>query len=86
MEEAVRKITGLPAAQFGLRGKGIIQTGIRADLTVFDPETIRETGNFLKPASPPEGIAFVIQNGRIAAESGRYTGIREGKILRPGRG
>lgn len=82
LEEAVRKMTSLPAARFGFAGKGVLHVGMDADLVLFDPTTVRDVADFADSARYPEGIDMVVVAGRIAVESGKETGIRAGKLLR----
>lgn len=82
LQEAVRKMTSLPAARLALQGRGRLVEGYWADLVIFDPEKIRDTATFENPHSYPEGIGYVIVNGRVAVEAGDHTGILAGKVLR----
>jgi len=82
LEEAIRRMTSMPAARLGLQDRGIIKSGMAADLTVFDPARVKDTGTFEDPHCYPEGIPFVIVNGRIVIEKGEHTGVLSGKILR----
>jgi len=85
MEEAVRKMTSLPAQTFGLYQKGILRQGLDADIVILDPQAIDDRATFDDPALPPTGIDRVIVNGEIAVEQGRITGATSGKVLRWGR-
>jgi N-acyl-D-aspartate/D-glutamate deacylase len=83
LEEAVRKVTGLPAQRvLGLKDRGTLQEGAYADVVVFDPTTIRERADALDPTRPPEGIAYVFVNGTMVNQQGRPTGKRPGMVLR----
>lgn len=82
LEEAVRKMTSLPAEFFGLKNRGIIRPGNYADLVIFDSEKIIDTATFENPISNAEGIDQVMVNGRIVWNEGEHTGERPGKILR----
>ncbi len=84
LEEAVRKMTGLPASVFGLTNKGLIGKSNDADLVVFDPEKISDCATFENPLAPPEGINFVFVGGKPAVEHGRITGNGHGRVLRHG--
>jgi N-acyl-D-amino-acid deacylase len=81
LEEAVRKMTSLPAQRFRLVDRGLIRPGMWADIVVFDPRTVRDTATFEKPHSNSEGFTFVLVNGEIVIESGKHTGARPGQIL-----
>ena len=91
LEEAIHKMTGMPAARLGLPDRGQIRPGLAADLVVFDLARIRDRATNLWPhAYPfenyphgyPEGIDWVLVNGRLAVEDGELTGARAGIVLR----
>jgi N-acyl-D-amino-acid deacylase len=82
LEEAVRKMTSLPAARLGLGDRGLVRPGMKADLVVFDPETIRDRATYERPHQYAEGVRLVIVNGRIVLEDDRSTGARPGRVLR----
>jgi N-acyl-D-amino-acid deacylase len=82
LETAVRKMTGLSAARFGLRGRGIVAEGAYADLAIFDPETVIDRASFGEPTLPATGILHVFVNGRPVWTKGRGTGERPGRALR----
>ena len=83
--EAVRRMTSLPAAQFGLRDRGIVALGKHADLVVFDPERIVDRATYERPFAPPDGIRDVFVNGRAVLRDEEMTGARPGQVLRGGR-
>jgi N-acyl-D-amino-acid deacylase len=82
LEEAVRKMTGLPAARFGLKGRGAVAAGAYADITVFDPATVIDRATFEEPMVPAAGIEHVFVNGRPVWAEGNPTGERPGRALR----
>jgi len=82
LEEAVRKMTSLPAACFGLKDRGILQPGAYADLVIFDPDTIIDSATFDDPIRPAQGIEQVMVNGRVVWKDGQHTGVRPGRALR----
>jgi N-acyl-D-amino-acid deacylase len=82
LEEAVRKMTSLPATVFGFAGRGQVREGFCADLVVFDPKTVADTATFNDPHHYPVGIPWVLVNGVIVIDEGRHTGARPGKVLR----
>ncbi len=82
LEEAVKKATYVPAHRFGVKDRGVLSPGAHADIVVFDLEKIKMKGDFLNPAQPPEGIEFVIVNGKIVYKEKAHTGERPGKVLR----
>lgn len=84
LEMAIHKMTGLTATTFGFRDLGLIRTGKRADIVVFDPETIRERGTFSEPSRHPDGIDWVLVGGVAAVAQGMPTGARNGQVLRKG--
>lgn len=84
LEEAVRRMTSLPARVFGLPSKGLVKPGYDADLVIFDPETVIDTATFQNPLSPPEGIPYVLVGGGLALEEGRPTDWAAGRVLRHG--
>lgn len=82
LEEAVRKMTSLPAVRHGFSDRGFIRPGMAADLTVFDPTTVIDHATYQEPHQKPDGIRYVIVNGEVAAEAGELTGRRAGQVLR----
>ena len=82
LEEAIRKMTSLPAQRLGLKDRGLIKEGMWADIVIFDPKTIRDRATYDNPRATPEGIEYVIVNGVISIEKGELTGEKGGKILR----
>jgi len=81
-EQAVHKMTGMTAAKFGLKGRGVLAEGNWADVVVFDPATIADRATYDDPHQPPAGIAHVFVNGRLALSGGHPTGARAGQVLR----
>ncbi|MYE20308.1 MAG: D-aminoacylase [Rhodospirillales bacterium] len=82
LEEAVRRMTGLSAAQFGLTDRGVLRAGAYADLVVFDPRTVADCSTWEEPARPASGIELVMVNGRAVWQAGAGTGARPGRALR----
>ena len=82
--EAVRRMTALPAAQFGLAQRGSISIGAYADLVLFDPKTIVDTATYERPFAYPIGIDDVWVNGRAVIRNGESTNARPGRALRGG--
>jgi N-acyl-D-amino-acid deacylase len=82
LEEAVRRMTSLPARWFRFRDRGVLRPGAFADLALFDPVTVNDKGTFTTPAQPAEGIALVMVNGNIVWQESRHTGMRPGRMLR----
>jgi N-acyl-D-aspartate/D-glutamate deacylase len=84
LEEAIRKMTSLPAQTFGLFKKGVLRPGMDADLVVFDPNAVIDKATFEDPSQPPDGIRWVVVNGEVAVEDGKIAGATSGKVLRLG--
>jgi N-acyl-D-aspartate/D-glutamate deacylase len=82
LEEAVRKMTTLPASILQLKDRGQIRQGLAADIAVFDPATVGETNSFEKPKSYATGVAYVLVNGVLVIDKGEHTGARPGKAIR----
>jgi N-acyl-D-amino-acid deacylase len=81
LEEAVRKITSLPARRMGMWDRGVLRPGAYADVVVFDPDQIEDTATFENPKQYPRGIATVLVNGRIVLHEGKRTAERPGRPL-----
>jgi N-acyl-D-amino-acid deacylase len=80
-EDAIRKMTGLPASTIGIVDRGFLAAGMAADITVLDPATVTDHATFEQPAQPSEGIQHVLVNGTIALRDGRPTGDKAGRVL-----
>jgi N-acyl-D-amino-acid deacylase len=83
LEEAVFRMTGLPAREFGIQERGILAEGNFADLVIFDPETVIDTATFEEPRRPAAGIDHVIVNGVSVWRGGRATRALPGSVLKP---
>lgn len=81
LEEAVRKMTSLPAQRFGLKDRGTVSEGAWADLVLFDAETVVDRATFEEPHHEPTGIEMVVVNGEVVYEGGSHTGARPGRML-----
>ena len=82
LEEAVRKMTSLPAQRLGLAQKGLIKEGMDADIVIFDKDEIEDRATYQDPCRYPNGVYYVIVNGEVVVENGKHTGKRPGKLLR----
>jgi N-acyl-D-amino-acid deacylase len=82
LEEALRKMTSLPATKLKLFDRGIIRTGMCADIVVFNPSSISDEATYAEPHRYPKGIEYVIVNGKIVIEHGEHTKALPGKVLR----
>lgn len=84
-EEAIRKMTSLPARIIGTNDRGRLETSMIADITVFDPKTVIDHATYEQPTLRSEGIRYVIVNGQVALDNGRTTGVQAGRALRRAR-
>jgi N-acyl-D-aspartate/D-glutamate deacylase len=83
LPEAVHKMTGLPARRLGLRDRGQVRVGARADLVVFDPRRIADQATYEEPHRYAVGIDHVLVNGSIVIKDGQHTGSLPGRVLTP---
>ena len=81
LPEAIRKMTSLPASQFGLKGRGVAAIGAKADIVIFDPVAVQDMATYSAPHQAAKGIDCVIINGIVTLEEGRVTGQRNGRFL-----
>jgi N-acyl-D-aspartate/D-glutamate deacylase len=82
LEQAVYKMTGMAAKRLQLWDRGVIRPGAKADLVLFNPDTIIDTATFDVPCQYPKGIEWVMVNGSMVIENGKHTGRIVGKVLR----
>ncbi|OYT69499.1 MAG: dihydroorotase, partial [Chloracidobacterium sp. CP2_5A] len=82
LEDAVRKMTSLPAQTFRLEGRGLIKEGFAADLALFDEQTVQDKSTYEQPHQYPVGMAMVVVNGVVVFKDGALTGARPGRALR----
>ena len=82
LQEAVRKMTGAPAQKLGFKNRGLLKEGYKADITIFDPLTVKDRATFSEPQRYPAGIPYVIVNGTVVIENSEHTGALPGKALR----
>ncbi|MFZ0063865.1 MAG: D-aminoacylase [Pyrinomonadaceae bacterium] len=82
LEDAIRKMTSLPAQTFGLRDRGYVREGLAADLVIFDEKTVGDRATFEKPHQYPTGISYVFVNGEFVFAGGSVTAARPGMALR----
>jgi dihydroorotase/N-acyl-D-amino-acid deacylase len=82
LEEAVRKMTSLPASRLGIANRGCLREGCAADVVLFDAARVRDVGTFEDPHHYPEGIPWVFVNGAPVIENGAMTAARTGRVLR----
>jgi N-acyl-D-amino-acid deacylase len=82
LEDAVRKLTSLPATRMRMFDRGALRDGLWADLTIFDFDRIQDNATYESPVAPPTGIDYVLVNGQIVVDEGKHTGAKPGKVLR----
>jgi N-acyl-D-aspartate/D-glutamate deacylase len=81
LEDAVRKMTSLPAQVLGLKDRGLLRQGYWGDVVVFDPDTVADTATYETPKQYPKGIPYVLVNGTVVIDNGHHTGARPGKVV-----
>jgi N-acyl-D-amino-acid deacylase len=82
LEDAVRKLSSLPATRMRLFDRGALREGLWADVTIFDFDRIQDTATYENPVAVPTGIDYVLVNGEIVVDEGKHTGAKPGKVLR----
>jgi len=82
LEDAVRKMTSLPAQTFGLRDRGLVREGMAADLVIFDEASVADPSTFERPHQYATGFSHVVVGGALVLDDGRMTGARPGAALR----
>ena len=82
LEEAVRKMTSLPANRLGLADRGILRPGMKADVVVFDPATVKDMASYENPDRYSQGIDWVLVNGKAVVADGKPTNALPGRVLR----
>jgi N-acyl-D-amino-acid deacylase len=83
LEDAIRRMTSLPARTFRFRDRGLVAPGYAADLVLFDPERVQDKATYAEPHQYSEGMDFVFVNGKPVVEDGKPNDLRPGRILRP---
>lgn len=83
LEEAVRRMTSLPAQKFGLKDRGLLHEGMAADIVVFDEKEVADLSTYEKPHAYSKGFRYMLVNGQIVVDEGKHTGVRSGITLRP---
>jgi N-acyl-D-amino-acid deacylase len=81
LEEAIRRMTSLPAQKFRLSDRGLIRPGMAADIVIFNENNVQDLSSFEKPHQYAKGFQYVIVNGALVVENGQHTGVRSGKPL-----
>ena len=80
-QQAVQKMTAIPAQRLGLWDRGILRPGMKADICVFDPQTVIERADYAHPQEYPQGIQWVIVNGHATVGPTGHTGAQGGQVL-----
>ncbi|HRW98624.1 MAG TPA: D-aminoacylase [Cyclobacteriaceae bacterium] len=81
LEEAIRRMTSLPAQKFKFSNRGLLREGMKADIVVFDPNTVSDQATFQKPHAYSTGFKYVIVNGQVVIDEGKHNGARSGEVL-----
>lgn len=81
LEEAIRRMTSLPAQKFQLKNRGLLKEGYAADIVIFDPEAVNDKSVYEKPHQYSVGFLYVLVNGKITFEKGVHTGERNGEVV-----
>ncbi|MES2371728.1 MAG: D-aminoacylase [Bacteroidota bacterium] len=82
LEEAIRRMTSLPAQKFQLQNRGILREGFAADIVIFDEEKVQDLSTYDKPHQYTTGFKYVLVNGQVTVDEGKHTGTRAGNTLR----
>lgn len=75
-------MTYLPAKAFGINDRGLIKKGMKADITIFDKNTVKDNATFTSPHQYPDGIKFVLVNGKLAVDDFNFMKLKAGEVLR----
>ena len=81
LEDAIRRMTSLPAQKFNLQNRGLLKPGMKADIVIFDPEQIRDMSTYAQPHAFSQGMEYVLVNGKITVKNAKHTTVRNGEIL-----
>lgn len=84
LEEAIRRMTSLPAQKFRLAQRGLLVPGYMADIVIFDPATVKDLSTFTQPHQYSTGFSHVLVNGQLTIENGKHNGTRKGQVVRLG--
>ena len=85
LPEAIRKMTSFPAQRMGIPDRGLLRDGFKADIAIFNPNTVKALATKENPKQYPVGIDYVIVNGKVVIDRGENTGVLPGRALRRGR-
>jgi N-acyl-D-amino-acid deacylase len=81
LEEAIRRMTSLPAQKFHFKDRGLLREGYAADIVVFDATSVNDLSTYEKPHQYSTGFKYVLVNGKITLDNSKHTGIRNGIVL-----
>jgi N-acyl-D-amino-acid deacylase len=81
LEDAIRRMTALPAAAMNLTDRGLLREGFAADIVVFDPQTVRDNTSHAQPARYPDGIEYVLVNGVVTVSPEGHSGALNGQLI-----
>jgi N-acyl-D-amino-acid deacylase len=82
LEDAIRRMTSLPARTFNLSDRGLVRAGMAADLVMFDPARVEDKATYARPHQYSQGFDFVLVNGKVVVDEGKLTNTRAGQTLR----
>lgn len=82
LEQAIHKMTALPASCLELPDRGQLKLGYKADITIFNPETVKDMATFTEPHQYPVGIEYVLVNGKVTVDEGEFTFVKSGQVLK----
>ena len=85
LPEAIRKMTSFPAQRLGIPDRGILRDGFKADIVIFDADHVKTRATKRRPRVYPEGIPYVLVNGKVVVDDGKHTGVFAGRPLKRGR-
>lgn len=82
LEEAIRRMTSLPAQKFRLKNRGLLVPGYAADIVIFNPDVVKDLSTFTAPHQYSTGFQYVLVNGRVTVDGGKHNGARSGRVLK----
>lgn len=82
LEEAIRRMTSLPAQKFNLRNRGLLREGFAADIVIFDPRQVADAADYATPHAYSKGFRYVLVNGQVIIDNHQHTGARSGQVVR----
>jgi N-acyl-D-amino-acid deacylase len=82
LEEAIRKMTSLPAETFRIQNRGKLAPGYWADVVVFDPDKVKDRATYESPLQAPDGIMYVLVNGKVSLDHGQAIAVNSGQVIK----